>query len=315
MSRGVVERAVRAFLGRHAFDERPLSVACSGGADSLALALGCLAVVGPDRVSAVTIDHGLQPGSADQAAVVVSKLRDNGFRAVSVVRVNVGQVGGPEAAARTARYAALTPEPIDRTVVLLGHTLDDQAETVLLGLARGSGPRSIAGMSDWRPPFGRPLLGLRRTDTEAACRDHGVSWWTDPHNADPRFTRVRLRTQVLPLLEDVLGGGVAGALARTADLLGDDLRALDQIAAEEFSRRSDLAGHLDLSGFVDHPPAVRRRVLRAWASASGIRELTADQLYRLDRLATDRPRAAVRLPGDRDAVRDGLRLTWAPVDL
>ncbi len=140
-----------------------------------------------------------------------------------------GTEGGPEAAARAARYAVLEAARGDAPV-LLAHTLDDQAETVLLGLGRGSGARSIAGMRVGDPPWYRPLLAERRSLTHAACAELGLTPWDDPHNTDRRFTRVRLRTEVLPLLEDVLGGGVAEALARTAAALREDTDALDDLA-------------------------------------------------------------------------------------
>ena len=114
--------------------------------------------------------------------------------------------------------------------MLLAHTLDDQAETVLLGLGRGSGPRSIAGMRPCDPPWFRPLLAERRSVTHAVCAELGLPAWDDPHNHDRRFTRVRLRSEVLPLLEDVLDGGVAEALARTAAALREDTDALDGLA-------------------------------------------------------------------------------------
>ncbi len=305
MSSHLVERAVAEFLAVH--PGRPVTVACSGGSDSLALALATLAVAGPEETQVVTVDHQLQAGSAERARSLTRLLTDRGVRSMRIETVSVGPAGGPEGAARAARYRALTIGA--PALVLLGHTLDDQAETVLLGLSRGSGPRSIAGMPAFRAPFGRPLLRLRRTDTEAACRDHGVMWWTDPHNADRRFVRARLRHEVLPLLEDVLGAGVVPALARTADLLSEDLQALDLLAAHILAPRLDAQGSLDVHALADHPPALRRRVLRAWVSAGGIRELTADQLYRLDRLVTDSPRADVRLPGAVDAVRNGEVLT------
>ena len=109
--------------------------------------------------------------------------------------------------------------------MLLAHTLDDQAETVLLGLGRGSGARSIAGMRPYDPPWCRPLLGVRREVTHAACVELGLNVWHDPHNSDRRFTRSRLRSEVLPLMEEVLGGGVAEALARTATALRGRHRA------------------------------------------------------------------------------------------
>lgn len=210
-------------------------VACSGGADSLAL-LAAAVFEGRRHqapVVGVTVDHGLQEGSAEHASRVVAQMAGLGADETVAVRVQVTAGGqGPEAAAREARYAVL--EEVSRrfgdATVLLGHTLDDQAETVLLGLTHGSGARSLSGM---RPGFGvfrRPLLQITRQQTEAACRAEGITFWFDPHNHDPRFTRSRVRHRVLPLLEAELGPGVTAALARTADLLRADATTLDEIA-------------------------------------------------------------------------------------
>lgn len=282
-------------------------VGCSGGADSLALVVA-LRAVAPDRpLIGATVDHGLQAGSADRARSTADLLRRVGCADVEVLTVTVGRVGGLEAAARHARYAALGELSSRRAgvPVLLGHTQDDQAETVLLGLARGSGPRSIAGMRAWRPPWGRPLLPVTRAETEATCADAGLEPWRDPHNADRAFTRVRLRTEVLPLLEDVLGGGVRAALARTADLLSDDLDALDRIAEDALAgaRTGDA---LDRAALAGRPAAVRRRVLRRWLASVGAGALTHDHLVRLDAQLVDRHGPAqVRLPGGLDVWRRG----------
>ncbi|MFP5071797.1 tRNA lysidine(34) synthetase TilS [Pseudonocardia nantongensis] len=227
-----VERAVRGALTAlpEVARSAPPVVGCSGGADSTALLLAVRAIVsGP--VLAAVVDHGLQDGSAARSAELAGRLRASGVDA-DVHPVTVTGPGGTEAAARRARYAALAAaRPHPDSPVLLGHTLDDQAETVLLGLARGSGARSMAGMRPWAAPWLRPLLGVRRADTVAACAEAGVTVWDDPHNADPRFTRVRIRREVLPLLDDVLGGGVPAALARTAGQLRDDDDALSGWAA------------------------------------------------------------------------------------
>ncbi|GGP35885.1 tRNA lysidine(34) synthetase TilS [Saccharothrix coeruleofusca] len=268
-----VRTAVRRFLLEH----RPerVTVAVSGGADSLALA-AVTAKLAPGA-RAVVVDHGLQPGSAEVAARAARTCAELGL-AAEVRTVVVDGPGGPEAAARRARYAALRPE---RGLVLLGHTRDDQAETVLLGLGRGSGPRSIAGMRPLDPPWGRPLLGVPRAATAAACAELGLEPWTDPHNADPAFTRVRLRTEVLPLLEDVLQGGVADALARTAAQLREDCDALDELAA---AFDGDCCAVGDLDGL---PAALRRRVLRRWLLAEGVPELSDSHLRSVDALVGD----------------------------
>lgn len=275
----------------------------SGGADSLALAAVTAFVA--DRaaldVQAVVVDHGLQPGSrqvADRAAEQVAGL---GLPVV-VERVEVGRDGGPEAAARTARLAALAATGAD--TVLLAHTLDDQAETVLLGLGRGSGPRSISGMSPHDGIWRRPFLGLRRADTERICRAHGLDWWTDPHNSDPAYRRSRLRAEVMPALEDVLGGGVAEALARTADQVRADSALLDAWAA-------DVADPLDVPTLAALPGALRSRVLRRAALAAGAdaAALTATHLAELDRLVTDwHGQRRIELPGGVSFVRKGTSL-------
>ncbi len=219
---GQLRAAVEAFTKAHLATVDQWCVALSGGPDSLALT----AVAARLRpTTALIVDHGLQPDSAAVAETARAQAVALGCVEAQVVRVQVGDEGGPEAAARAARYAALSA--YHSGPVLLAHTLDDQAETVLLGLGRGSGARSIAGMRPYDPPWCRPLLEVRRAVTHAACRELGLTAWQDPHNADRRFTRTRLRTEVLPLLEDVLGGGVAEALARTATALREDSELID----------------------------------------------------------------------------------------
>lgn len=312
MTVALVRVAIRDWMAHFAAPDARVSIACSGGADSLSLAIGAIAEIDERRLQAVTVDHQLQDGSADRAIRTAAQLHDIGYRSVRIETVSVGTAGGMEAAARAARYQALRPDP--GSVVLLAHTADDQAETVLLGLGRGSGPRSIAGMTPWRRPWGRPFLGIRRADTETACRETGIEFWADPHNIDPAFTRVRLRREVLPLLEDVLGGGVTPALARTATMLTEDLEALDHLAARVLADVWQTGGGLDLPALAQHPVALRRRALRAWADAVGAKPLTADHLRRLDSLATgDRQSGAVRLPGALDAVRTGGLLRAVPV--
>ncbi len=265
-------------------------VALSGGPDSLALT----AAAAPLRpTSALIVDHGLQPGSAAVAETARRQAMDVGCVAAQILRVRVGAAGGPEAAARAARYAALQGAR-DGAPVLLAHTLDDQAETVLLGLGRGSGPRSIAGMRPGNPPWFRPLLDVRRRTTAQACAEAGLTAWDDPHNSDPRFTRVRLRAEVLPLMEDVLGGGVAEALARTASALREDTDALDELALDALpagalggASPSPRSGELAVTAIVDLPVALRRRVIRAWLLAGGAVGLTDLQIRAADALVGD----------------------------
>ena len=303
---------MRAWLAEHLSTGQPVVVACSGGADSLALAVAVRTAAGDRPIRAATVDHGLQNGSAARAVDTARLLAGLGYSEVAVLPVTVDGPGGVEAAARRARYSALRAYAVRVSTVgipaavLLAHTADDQAETVLLGLARGSGPRSIAGMRPWRPPWGRPLLTVSRADTESACRVAGLQPWQDPHNADPAFTRVRLRREVLPLLDEVLGGGVRSALARTASLMRDDLDALDVIAAAALRAAVRQDGTLDVDALSGQPPAVLGRVLRAWAAGGGAGPLTFDHLTRMITQLTDPQGAAqVRVPGGLDVVRTG----------
>jgi len=260
--------------------------------DSLALTAAAASL---RPTTALIVDHRLQVGSDKVAEAAREQALALGCVDAQVLCVDVGSGGGPEAAARTARYRALD-EARRGGPVLLAHTLDDQAETVLLGLGRGSGARSIAGMRPSAPPWYRPLLGVRRSVTHRACAEMGLTPWHDPHNTDPRFTRVRLRTEVLPLLEDVLGGGVAEALSRTASALREDGDALDDTAAQILA---DLGGgDLPIATLVPLPAAVRRRVIRGWLLAGGACALTDKQIRAVDALVTDwRGQGGVAVPG------------------
>lgn len=329
-------------------------VACSGGPDSLALAAATAFVADravrrgprPLRAGAVVVDHGLQPGSADVAARTAATCRSLGLDPVLVERVVVDGPGGPEAAARHVRYAALD-DVAARTgaaAVLLGHTLDDQAETVLLGLARGSGPRSLSGMPPVRGVLRRPLLGLRRADTVGACAALGLEAWEDPTNsgaADDAPLRSRVRDRVLPLLERELGPGVAEALARTAALLREDAGTLDALADALLAAASrpltddvvaavrerylqapvpvsgtdDGLVVLDVGTLARAPAGVRSRALRAAAVAAGGRagDVRAEHVAVLDGLVTGwRGQGPVPLPGGAAAVRACGRLLLGP---
>ncbi len=309
-------------LPGRAAHERPSSplvlVACSGGADSMALA-SALAFEAPRlglRAGGVTVDHGLQAGSDLRAADVVERLRGLGLDPAESVAVTVGRGGGPEAAARDARYAALdtAAERHGAAAVLLGHTRDDQAETVLLGLARGSGIRSLSGMAavsgaDGR--YRRPFLQLDRQTARTACMVQSLPVWDDPHNADPAYTRSRLRHEGLPALEKALGKGVVEALARTAQLSRDDADALDAWAGRAEAGVRDADGRLACDALHALPPAVRRRVLRRAAIEAGAPagSLFARHIEEVDRLITGwRGQGAINLPGRVVARRQGGRL-------
>ena len=287
----LVRLGVRQALAGLAPDDLVLA-ACSGGADSLALA-AALAFEGPRlglRFGGFTVDHGLQAGSAERAAQVTAELAAMGLHPVQSVRVSPAGPGGPEAAARAARYAALDDAAgrLGAVAVLLGHTLDDQAETVLLGLARGSGARSLAGMPARHGRYLRPLLGVRRAQTMQACAALELHPWADPHNCDPAYTRARIRHQAMPALADALGPGIAEALARTASQLRADAAVLDALAMAESARLRDRAGALEVGGLAALPAAIRTRVLHAAATAAGCPAgaLTARHVDALDALVT-----------------------------
>ncbi len=292
-----------------------VAVACSGGADSLALASATIFEGHKQdlRVVGVTVDHGLQADSAAQADRVVAQLASRGVDETVVARVSVDATSGvgPEAAAREARYAVLeeVATRLGARVVLLGHTLDDQAETVLLGLARGSGGRSLQGMRPGFGVFARPLLGVRRVDTVTACQVEGLETWDDPHNHLPAYTRVRVRDRVLPVLEAELGPGITEALARTAEQLREDTLLLDQLTdrlLDDAHREDGLA--VEVLGAA--PPPLRHRALHRAALAAGVpaTELTRRHVLEVDKLLVAwRGQRWVDLPGPLRALRrDGL---------
>ncbi len=303
-------------------------VGCSGGADSLAL-LAATCFEAPRAglcAGAVVVDHGLQPGSAEIAERAAAQAAALGAEPVRVERVVVGARGGPEGAARTARHAALdrVADELGAVCVLLAHTRDDQAETVLLGLARGSGARSLAGMRPVSGRLRRPLLSLTRADTRAACAALGLTWWDDPHNADDVHARSRVRHTLLPALEHGLGPGVRDALARSADLLRADADALDALAdalltqaVEAAADDADQAGiSLGVDVLAEAPAALRHRALRSAARAAGCPagDLAALHVQAVDALVTDwRGQRGVDLPGRVRAYRSGgsLRLSGA----
>ena len=330
-----------------------LLVACSGGADSLALAAGARHVARRTerRAVAVVVDHRLQPGSAAAAARAAQQLSGLGYADVLRVEVEVDLAAGlgPEAAARRARYAALDAAAAQLgAVVLLGHTLDDQAETVLLGLARGSGPRSLAGMAARSGCHLRPLLGLRRATAVQACAELGLDPWRDPHNDDEAYARARVRARVLPVLETELGPGIAEALARTAALARADDDLLDRLAAEaragvtsagrtagsdsELGEPGELGqpdepeepeepgepeepdepDELDCAALAGLPAALRSRVLRSWLIGGGAPEVSLAHVTAVADLVTDwHGQAGVDVPGLRVRRRGG-RLVCGP---
>ncbi|MFG6493639.1 tRNA lysidine(34) synthetase TilS [Microbacterium sp. P03] len=299
-------------------------VALSGGADSLALA-SAVAFEAPKRglrVTTITVDHGLQAGSAEVAARAAAQAAAMGADTL-VATVDVGEGPGPEASARAARYAAITDAAADvgAVAILLGHTLDDQAETILLGLARGSGSASLQGMAATSDldgiPLLRPLLGVRRETTRLACAAQHLDPWDDPHNTDPRFSRVRVRQRVLPVLEAELGPGIAEALARTAEQLREDADAFDDMVnetIEDIVEHAEAGISVSVPALAANPAALRHRIIRHVVASEFGESLTRAQTLEVARLVTEwRGQGPIDLPGCR-ARRLGSRLEFVARD-
>jgi tRNA(Ile)-lysidine synthase len=291
-----IRNAVRPFLEECEAGDAFI-VAVSGGADSLALAAALLLEARPLALNsiAVTVDHQLQENSHLQAEEVSSQLKELGYVQIITKKVVVSTESGIESGARDARYQALM-ESVQETKavkVFLGHTRDDQAETVLLGLARGSGARSLAGMASENGIYIRPLLAITREETESACREWGLDYWSDPHNLNTEFTRVKVRQDVIPYLEEHLDPGISRALVRSAALLRDDADALDAWAQRE-------ASDLECDRLALLPRAIRTRIIRSAAYGAGASpgQLTFEHVGAIDALICAwKGQGAVSLPG------------------
>jgi tRNA(Ile)-lysidine synthase len=274
----------------------PVIVGCSGGADSLALL--ALAVDAGLEPVAVHVDHGVRAGSTREADVVADAAARLGAR-FDARRVTVTEGGNLEARAREARYDALERARADHdaTAVLVGHTADDQAETVLLNLLRGSGTSGLAGMPVRRGHIVRPLLGARRADLRDLCAERGLDPVRDPSNEDAAFRRNRIRHEVMPLLEQVAGRDLTPVLVRQADVLRAESDFLDNLAraawpGEAGTRARDLAAL---------PPPVARRAVRCWL---GQPRPTLDEVDEVLAVASGE-RRAVDLAGGRRVRRSG----------
>jgi len=289
-----IRRAVRENLERHSFASGDyVLVACSGGPDSLALA-AATAFEAPKlelKLAAVIVDHGIQEATAEVAKKTAETLAGLGFNPVEIVQVSVGTDGGLEAAARSARYEAIdeVAAKLDAKYVLLGHTRDDQAETVLLGLARGAGARSLSGMAELTGRYLRPLLAITRETTVQACIDEGIQVWNDPHNTEERFARVRVREVVLPVMERELGPGIAEALARTADQLREDDYVLDELSEQAYRELVTASSNsltISAKALADLAPAIRYRLIRLAGTTLG-GHLHRSHVLEIDRLVTN----------------------------
>ena len=317
-SQGQLRLAVRQCLAAHTKPGQKLLVAVSGGADSLALAaatefeakkLGL-------KIAAAVIDHALQKNSDKVAAQTAKTLSALGFEEVVVKKVSVGKAGGPEAAARTARYTALETirQQTKAHFVVLGHTSSDQAETVLLGLVRGSGAKSLSGMSEKTGVLLRPLLGIDRATTEAFCADSAIKYWSDPQNQDKKYLRVLIRKHILPFLEKQLGGSVATSLIRTSDQLREDNSYLEAQADKSFknSAKVSAAGiSFDAKALEKLPAAILNRVIKKALDSFGSESSRSHVLAVSDLVLSWHGQKPLALPGVR-VVRKGNSITFEP---
>ena len=254
----------------------------------------------------------MQKNSADVTHETKRTLTKIGYENIEIRRVTVEITDGLEASARRARYQALSEvaNSHNAVAIFLGHTRDDQAETVLLGLARGSGSRSLSGMAARADRYRRPLLAITRAQTEAACAEAGIKFWQDPHNQSMEFTRVRVREVVLPTMEKEIGPGISDALARSAKLLRDDADALDSLSDEFFSELEPAS--LDISKLESQPRAIRTRILRRAIYLAGAPQgsLSAEHIEPVESLITAwKGQGAISLPGGVTVARISGRLS------
>ena len=308
-------RVVRNALAHFEPGDRIL-LAVSGGADSLLLAAATNLEANKVgiQLSALVVDHQLQNGSGEVALGAQKKLIELGITEAKISQVEVSSNvsnGGTEAAARRARYEALDAEAdrIGAVAIFLGHTEDDLAETVLLGLARGSGTRSLSGMAFHVGRYVRPFLELTRAQVLSACKESGIEFWSDPQNEELSFARVRVRNEILPKMEKEIGPGISKALARTSRILREDADALDLIAGDIFASLADPA-EIPIESISELPIAVRKRVIKRAIEAMGAPTLSAEQILEVDALVGAwKGQGAVALAGGITARRDSGRLT------
>ena len=296
----LVRRAVRPWVTQA---ESRILIGVSGGADSLALACATQleAQLAGVEVIAIIIDHQLQDGSHDVALSAARELTKIGIERSEIVKVTVDVVDGMESSARRARYLAFESSiaKYQPDYFFLAHTKNDQAESVLLGLARGSGTRSLSGMAEVNGIYVRPLHGIDRSTTEQLCEENQLAYWQDPHNEDRSYARVRARLEVLPALESNLGPGIVDALARSARILREDADALDLLAARYLQERTAQEA-LSVAELEKLPKAVRIRALRTLIYRAGAPEgsISADHTAHVEALVSDwHGQGSISLPG------------------
>lgn len=308
-----VKLAISSFLRSRVEPGDVMLIGVSGGADSLALAAGCAALAAELSVTfvPVIVDHQLQINSAEVAQQALGECHKLGLDRAFVVKVDVVETGeGLEAAARKARYRAFHDAMAQTAAVgiLLAHSLEDQAETVLMRLSRGSGTRSISAIAPEQGVILRPLLDVHRQTLVEVCEENSLNFYSDPHNDDEKFLRVKVRKNLMPLLREVLGEAVDEALARTASMARDDADALDSFADKELHGRLN-DGELDIANLQSLPRAVSTRCIRLWLATHGITTASNEQIESVWRLATDtRVQGPIKVVGGVDIYKSSGRL-------
>ena len=273
-----IRKAVRNSITKDAqkASQKPLYlVALSGGADSLALASAVASEASRKGATfyagAVIVEHGLQEATKKVAEDTAQLAREFGLDPVMIIPVSITEKGlGAEGDARAARYSAFE-EAVEKTHargVIIGHTMNDQAEQVLLGLARGSGARSVSGIAEQRDMYIRPMLEISRKETEESCREMGIDFWVDPHNSHEEYARVRVRKNLLPQMIEELGEDVVQNLARTAQIAREDSDAMDFIIDEKIESLVEISDNeysFNVQELQRLPVAIRKRMFKKLA--------------------------------------------------
>ena len=285
---------MRRFLKSHASPGDRIVLAVSGGPDSIAMAAICSELREEFSIDfyCVNINHQLQEGSAQWSEKTIAICKSLGFENATSISVSVDEKSGRglEAAARNARYKALREfsSSVNARAIMLAHTMDDQAETVLMRIARGSSARSLAGMAHVTSDLWRPLLDIERAKLHKVIETLGIETISDPHNFDRQFTRVKIRLDVIPALIEALGQNVVNGLARTARMSRMDADALEQIAASTYPKLL-IEKELIISELNIQPLAIQTRIVHHWLLARNVPAdgLTSDHVFAVCRLAAD----------------------------
>ncbi|MEY3696352.1 MAG: hypothetical protein RJA41_2 [Actinomycetota bacterium] len=285
---------MKRFLKAHSLPGDRIILAVSGGPDSIAMAAICSELQDEFSIEfhAVNINHQLQANSADWSEKTVSICKQLGFENSVSLTIEVDEKSGLglEASAREARYKALRnyAKEINARAIMLAHTMDDQAETVLIRISRGSSARSLAGMAHITNDLWRPLLDIERGKLHNALKSYGITAISDPHNFDRQFTRVKIRLDVIPALISALGQNVVAGLARTARMSRMDAEALEEIASKIYPKLL-LENELLIGELISQPMAIQTRVVHHWLLSRGVpaNSLNSDHVFAVCRMAAE----------------------------